>query len=66
MIVGNADTRVLLYGSQADIRAEVERCIALGRRCPGYFMAVGNHIPPNTPVENALYYNQVYEELCWR
>ena len=28
--------------------------------------AVGNHIPPNTPVENALYYNQVYEELCWR
>jgi hypothetical protein len=26
-------------------------------------MAVGNHIPPNTPVESALYYNQVYEEL---
>ena len=28
--------------------------------------AVMNHIPPNPPVENALYYNQVYEELCWR
>jgi len=27
---------------------------------------VGNHIPPNTPVENALYYNQVYEELSKR
>jgi hypothetical protein len=66
VIVGNADTRVLLAGSKEQIRAEVERCITLGRRCPGYFMAVGNHIPPNTPVENALYYNQVYEELCWR
>ncbi len=66
VIIGNADTRILLSGTQAQIRAEVERCISLGRNCPGFFMAVGNHIPPNTPVENALYYNQVYEELCRR
>jgi hypothetical protein len=66
VIVGNADTRVLLSGTKDDVRAEVERCISRGRDCPGFFMAVGNHIPPNTPVENALYYNQVYEELCWR
>ena len=66
VIIGNADTRILLSGTQAEIRAEVERCISLGQNCPGYFLAVGNHIPPNTPVENALYYNQVYEELCWR
>jgi uroporphyrinogen-III decarboxylase len=66
VIVGNADTRILLYGSKDEIYAEVERCLRLGRDCPGYFLAVGNHIPPNTPVENALYYNQVYEELCWR
>jgi hypothetical protein len=65
-IVGNADTRVLLSGSKAQIRAEVERCMSLGKHCPGFFMAVGNHIPPNTPVESALYYNQVYEEMCWR
>ena len=26
-------------------------------------VAVGNHIPPNTPVDNCLYYNEVYEEL---
>jgi hypothetical protein len=38
----------------------------LGRACPGFFMAVGNHIPYNTPVENALYYNDAYEELCHR
>jgi hypothetical protein len=29
-------------------------------------MAVGNHIPSNTPVENVLYYEQVYEELARR
>jgi hypothetical protein len=63
VIVGNADTRILLNGSKPEIRAEVERCMSLGRNCPGFFMAVGNHIPPNTPVESALYYNQVYEEL---
>ena len=65
-IIGNVDTRTLLFGDRAEIRAEVERCIHLGKNCPGYFMAVGNHIPPNTPVENALYYNQVYEELARR
>ncbi|MFQ5809601.1 MAG: uroporphyrinogen decarboxylase family protein [Armatimonadota bacterium] len=66
VIVGNADTRILLSGTQADIRAEVERCMSLGRKCPGFFMAVGNHIPANTPVESAIYYNDVYEELCRR
>jgi Uroporphyrinogen decarboxylase (URO-D) len=66
VIIGNADTRILLRGSKPQIRAEVERCMSLGRDCPGFFMAVGNHIPPNTPVENCLYYNQVYEELCQR
>jgi hypothetical protein len=63
VIVGNADTRILLNGTKGTIRAEVERCMSLGRNCPGFFLAVGNHIPPNTPIENALYYNQVYMEL---
>jgi hypothetical protein len=66
VIIGNADTRILLSGTKDEIRAEVERCMTLGRDCPGFFMAVGNHIPPNTPVENALYYNQVYEEFAIR
>ncbi|HEX9115716.1 MAG TPA: uroporphyrinogen decarboxylase family protein [Anaerolineae bacterium] len=63
VIVGNVDTRALLMGSPEDIRAEVARCMALGKPCPGFFLAVGNHIPPNTPVENALYYDRVYREL---
>jgi len=40
--------------------------MALGKDCPGYFMSVTNMIPSNTPVENALYYNQVYQELSRR
>lgn len=64
--IGNADTRILLSGSREAIRAEVQRCMDIGKNCPGFFMAVGNHIPPNTPMENALYYNDVYTELSKR
>jgi uroporphyrinogen-III decarboxylase len=64
--IGNADTRILLGGTRAEIRAEVERCLAIGKDCPGFVMAVGNHIPSNTPVDNARYYNEVYQELSAR
>jgi hypothetical protein len=66
VIMGNFDTRILLTGTKEQIRSEVKRCMDIGKNCPGFFMAVGNHIPPNTPVENALYYNKVYEELSKR
>ncbi len=66
VFMGNADTRVLLNGTKEDIYAEVKRCMDIGKGCPGFFMAVGNHIPSNTPVENAVYYNDVYEELSRR
>ncbi|MFI3326133.1 MAG: uroporphyrinogen decarboxylase family protein [Clostridia bacterium] len=61
--IGNADTRILLKGTKEDIYNEVKRCIDIGKDCPGFFMAVGNHIPANTPIENALYYNEVFEKL---
>ncbi|MBT3272746.1 MAG: hypothetical protein HN368_06305 [Spirochaetales bacterium] len=64
--VGNADTRVLLSGTREDIRGEVERCMNIGKKYPGFIMAVGNHIPANTPVDSAIYYNDVYEELSRR
>ncbi len=64
--IGNADTRILLNGTKETIKAEVERCMNIGKSCPGFFMAVGNHIPANTPVENALYYNECYERLMKR
>ena len=52
-IIGNADCRVLTFGTAEDITREVRRCMDVGRHCAGYFFAVGNHIPPNVPVENA-------------
>lgn len=64
--IGNADTRILLHGTREDIYNEVKRCMDIGKSCPGFFMAVGNHIPVNTPVESALYYNEVYEKLSRR
>ncbi len=66
VIVGNVDTRALLSGRREDIRAEVERCMAVGKQCPGYFIGVTNMIPSNTPVEAALYYNEVYLALSRR
>lgn len=61
--VGNADTRVLLLGSREDIQNEVRRCMEIGKGCPGFIMAVGNHIPSNTPVENVLWYNECFESM---
>lgn len=63
VLIGNADCRILTFGGKPEIRAEVERCMRAGKGRPGYFMCVSGHIPPNVPVANALYYNQVYMEL---
>ncbi len=60
--VGNADTRVLLLGGKEDIRREVQRCMNIGRDCPGFIMAVGNHIPANTPVDSCLWYDEFCKE----
>lgn len=66
VIIGNIDTRVLTFGDKNDIRCEVQRCMNLGKRCPGYFIAVGNHIPHNVPIDNALYYFDLVRELGQR
>jgi len=63
VIVGNADTRVLTFGTPKDVRREVKRCMDLGRPCPGYFFAVGNHIPPNVPIANAEACMAAYLEM---
>ncbi|OIN98038.1 hypothetical protein AUJ66_01700 [Candidatus Desantisbacteria bacterium CG1_02_38_46] len=56
VIVGNADCRALTFGTKEDIEKEVKRCMNTAKSCPGFFMAVGNHIPSNVPIDNALYY----------
>jgi len=64
--VGNADTRILLSGTRNEIENEVKRCMNIGKSCPGFIMAVGNHIPSNTPVENALWYEECYKKYSKR
>ena len=64
--IGNADCRILMYGDKDAIHAEVKRCVDIGRDCPGFFMATGNHIPPNVPVENALRYQDAFATLSQR
>jgi hypothetical protein len=66
VIMGNADTRVLTFGTKDEVRAEVKRCMDLGRACPGFFFAVGNHIPPNVPIENAEACMETYFDLRHR
>lgn len=63
VIVGNVDTRILTFGTPEEIRAEVKRCADIGRPCPGYFFAVGNHIPHNVPLESVEVYLEAIREM---
>jgi len=60
VIIGNIDSRILQLKGPEEIRAEVKRCADLGRDCPGYFFAVGNHIPYVVPIPNV----ECYFEAC--
>ena len=63
ILAGNIDTRILKSGTRDDVFAEVHRCTELGKNCPGYFYSVSNHIPYDTPIENALAYYEACEEM---
>jgi hypothetical protein len=57
VIMGSkVDCRTLTFGTKEDIKAEVDATLELAVDCPGFMFAVGNHIPNNVPVENALFY----------
>ncbi len=57
VIVGSkVDCRTLTFGTQDEIRREVDATLAVAFDCPGFIVAVGNHIPSNVPVDNALCY----------
>ena len=64
--VGGMDCRTLTYGSKEEIRSCMERLMALGRRYPGFMLAVGNHLSVDVPVDRALYYNELYESMAYR
>ena len=57
VIVGSkVDCRTLTFGTTEKIAAEIDATLKLAMQCPGFIFAVGNHIPSNVPVENAMFY----------
>ena len=50
------DTQTLTMGPISRIEAQVDATLALVQGRPGFFCAVGSHIPSNVPVENAKAY----------
>lgn len=56
-IVGSrSDCRTLTFGTTDQIRREIDATLERALDCPGFMYAVGNHIPSNVPVENAVCY----------
>jgi hypothetical protein len=50
------DCRTLTFETRKEIRAEIDATLPLAFQCPGFMFAIGNHIPANIPLENALFY----------
>ncbi len=63
VLIGGCDCRTLTFGSKDDVEAEVTRVMELGKPCPGFFFATGNHLPANIPIENLTFYFELVEEL---
>jgi uroporphyrinogen-III decarboxylase len=59
------DCRTLTFGTPAEIQSEVDASLALARKCSGFIFAVGNHIPSNVPLANALFYMD-YLRAHWK
>jgi len=36
------------------------------KKCPGFIMAMGNHIPANVPVDNAMVYFEAVQKYGQR
>ncbi len=62
-IVGSkVDCRTLTFGTIDDVRRELDETLALAKGCPGFMVAVGNHIASNVPLDNALFYMDYLRE----
>jgi len=66
VLMGGADCRTLSFGTLADIERELRDVFTLARTCPGFVFATGNHLPANIPLEHALRYFDLIEELAPR
>lgn len=50
------DCRTLTFDTPREIKYEIDETLKLAKGCPGFVFAIGNHIPSNIPVDNALFY----------
>jgi hypothetical protein len=66
IISSKVDCRTLTFGTPEQIRHEIDQTLRIAKDCPGFFFAVGNHIPSNVPVDNALYYFDYLYKNWWR
>jgi hypothetical protein len=66
VIMGSkVDCRTLTFGAPEQIAREIDATLEIAKKCPGFVFAVGNHIPSNVPVDNALFYFD-YLQKRWR
>lgn len=56
IVSSKVDCRTLTFGTPERIRHEIDETLKIAKACPGFMFAVGNQIPSNVPVDNALYY----------
>ncbi len=48
VIIGSkSDCRTLAFGKWEDVKREIDETLAVAKKCPGFFYAVGNHMPAN-------------------
>lgn len=61
ILAGQGDNRILQSNDRDAIEKMTKHMCELGKRCPGYFMCVGNHIPWNVPGEAVKWYMECSE-----
>ncbi|MCS7308702.1 MAG: uroporphyrinogen decarboxylase family protein [Armatimonadetes bacterium] len=66
IVSSKVDARTLTFGMREQIQREIDDTLRLAAECPGFVFAVGNHIPSNVPVDNALYYFDYLSNRWWR
>ncbi len=65
VLVGDGDNRVISSGDREAIYQMVREMTDWGKRYPGYFYCIGNHIPWNLPVEGIQAYFDASQEYGW-
>ncbi len=65
MLAGGAvDCRTMTFGSWDQVKAEIDRTLALTGGLPGIMLAVGNHIPADIADEMCMRYME-YLRASW-